>query len=532
MKERIEQLEKEKAALGKIVRVLMARVERSVDSSGDAYAIFERNIVLQKSVEDRTRELEEKNIQLAAALYEFRIAEERERSFINAASDMAFIKDAGFRYIMINDAYRGFFGRPADEILGKTDFDLMPEVVAEGCRLTDEQALRDETLIVSSEAFGDRIYETRKFPVPLGSAWGVGAFIRDVTEQKIMYEQLRESEEKYSLIANAMADTVSILDMQLRFTFISPSVFKLRGFTVDEAMGQTLDQVLTPESLNTTYKVLREEVEKEADGTADPDRTRSLELQEYRKDGTIIWVGNSLSFLRGREGNPYGILVVSRDISEMKNAEEALKKSSEEKEVLLRELQHRVKNNLSFVASMLSLEKERLPDEASQKVFSSMQSRIHSIVMLYDQLYGSSELASVNIGVYLERLVGSIDESCGGGHVKLLTVPVEARLDMRRAVPLGIIINELVTNAIKYAGSEKKESGILVELAPREGGFTICVSDNGPGLPDGFDINRVVSMGLRLVSMLARQIGGAFRHEKGYRSCFYVDVPHSQNPRS
>ncbi|MCE5262309.1 MAG: PAS domain S-box protein [Deltaproteobacteria bacterium] len=139
---------------------------------------------------------------------------------------------------------------------------------------------------------------------------------------------LRESEGKYRLIAENTADLISIQDMNLRFTYISPAIKRLRGFTVDEAMEQTLDQVLTPESLRISLNVFQEEMQKEASGTADPDRIRILELEEYKKDGSTIWMEVSLCFMRDPERKPIAILVVSRDITERKRADRALQRQN------------------------------------------------------------------------------------------------------------------------------------------------------------------------------------------------------------
>jgi len=149
--------------------------------------------------------------------------------------------------------------------------------------------------------------------------------IRELEEASIESERadaaLRESEEKYRLIAESTADVIAIMDMDLRFTYISPSVMRLRGFTVEEAMQQPLDRVLTPESYRLGMAVYDEEMKLEASGTADPGRMRILEVEEYRKDGSVVWVEAGLSFLRGDDGRPSGILMVSRDITARKRSE-------------------------------------------------------------------------------------------------------------------------------------------------------------------------------------------------------------------
>ncbi|MDP2863906.1 MAG: PAS domain S-box protein [Desulfobacterales bacterium] len=148
-------------------------------------------------------------------------------------------------------------------------------------------------------------------------------------------KQKQESEEKYRLIAENTADLISVLDMNLRFTYVSPASMRLHGFTAEEAMQQTLDQVLTPESMQLSLSVFEKEMQLEASGTADPDRTRILELKEYKKDGSTIWVEVNLSSLRDKDRKPVGILVVTRDISERKRTEETLMLNAQRMQALL-----------------------------------------------------------------------------------------------------------------------------------------------------------------------------------------------------
>jgi two-component system, cell cycle sensor histidine kinase and response regulator CckA len=169
---------------------------------------------------------------------------------------------------------------------------------------------------------------------PMDLAAGVTFTALDITDRKKAEDALRESERKHRLIAENTADLISILDMNLHFNYISPASMRLRGFTVEEAMDQTIEQVLTPESMRIALSVIEEEMLLEASGKADPDRSRILELEEYKKDGSIIWVEVSLSFLRDKELKPVEILAVSRDITDRKRAEDALRESEERLRIL------------------------------------------------------------------------------------------------------------------------------------------------------------------------------------------------------
>ena len=162
---------------------------------------------------------------------------------------------------------------------------------------------------------------------------------QDITERRRVEEKLRESEKKYRLVVDNMADVIAVMDMNLRFTYVSPSIMRLRGYTVEEAMAQTLEQIMTPESLQITAKVFEEEIKLEASGTADPGRSRILELEEYRKDGSNVWIENHVSFIRDETQKPMGIISYSHDITDRKRAEEALRQNEEKYRTILEDIQ-------------------------------------------------------------------------------------------------------------------------------------------------------------------------------------------------
>ncbi|MDO9228533.1 MAG: PAS domain S-box protein [Syntrophales bacterium] len=153
--------------------------------------------------------------------------------------------------------------------------------------------------------------------------------LSDITDRKQAEEALRESEEKYRWVVDNMADVIMVIDMNLRFTYVSPSIMRIRGYTAEEATAQTFEQVMTPESLQIIAKVFEEEMKLEASGTADPGRSRILELELYRKDGSIVWMENNLSFIRDEAQKPVSIISLSRDITDRKRAEEGLRASEE-----------------------------------------------------------------------------------------------------------------------------------------------------------------------------------------------------------
>ena len=166
-------------------------------------------------------------------------------------------------------------------------------------------------------------------------------------ERKQAEESLKKSEERYRLITENTAHAIAIFDLNLNPTFISPSIRKHRGYTVQEAMTLTLNQMLTPDSLQQASKMFADQMALESSGTADPARTVLMELEEYCKDGSTVWVELTASFLRDNNFKPTGILTVTRNITERKKAEEALKESEKKYRLLADNV-----NDVIFVLDM------------------------------------------------------------------------------------------------------------------------------------------------------------------------------------
>ena len=273
-----------------------------------------------------------------------RESEERFRLLAENARDTIWTMDMNLQYTYMSPYVKQsldytpeeFMAKPFNEILTPASLELCMKVLAEELEIEkreNKDLLRSRTIEVEGiHRNGNIVWAEFKMTFmrnAAGQATGILGYTRDINERKKAEEALQQSEEKYRLIAENMADVIAILDMNLRFTYISPSVRRIRGFTSEEAMEQTLDQVMTPESLKIALTAFEEEMKLEASGTADPDGIRTMEVEEYRKDGSSIWLEVSLSFLRDENQKAVGILSVSRDISERKRAEDALRKSEE-----------------------------------------------------------------------------------------------------------------------------------------------------------------------------------------------------------
>jgi PAS domain S-box-containing protein len=260
-------------------------------------------------------------------------SERRYREFFLTSRDCVFITSMEGKWIDFNDAALEIFGYDSREELSQVPISslyvnleersmLMALIEKQGYVKEYPVLLRRrdgaviDALITSgfrqnTDGFGKEYYGT----------------IRDITDRKMAEKALRESEEKYRWVLNNIADVIVIMDMNLRFTYVSPPIMRMRGYTVEEATAQTIEQVMTPESLQIVAKVFEEEMKLEASGTADPARSRVLEVEQYRKDGSIVLMENHLSFLRDEAQKAVGIISLTRDITERKRAEEELQKS-------------------------------------------------------------------------------------------------------------------------------------------------------------------------------------------------------------
>jgi PAS domain S-box-containing protein len=262
-----------------------------------------------------------------------RESEEYYRTLVETSPDAIILVDAGGRCTFASSRVQTVFGIPGQiSIIGTSIMDFVdpeeiPRVRGRLVEILSGRSLPEireyKLLRHDRQPFWGEISSA-----PLRDAEGrsIGLLLvcRDVSDRKRAEAALLESEAKYRLITDNTAETITVLDLDLKFTYISPSIFRLRGYTVEKALQQTLQQIMTPESFTKIQDVLAEEMALEASGRADPKRSRTLELQEYHKDGSVIWVENSLSFLRDQQGNPIGFLAVSKDINERKQAEDRI----------------------------------------------------------------------------------------------------------------------------------------------------------------------------------------------------------------
>lgn len=251
------------------------------------------------------------------------------------------------------------------------------------------------------------------------------------------------------------------------------------------------------------------------------------EVRLRHKDGRWIWVLTRGKVVeRSADGRPARIIGTHLDITERRRTEEAQASLVAQKETLMRELQHRVKNSLAAVSSLLGLELNKAQEGGPREVLVEAAGRIKSVALVYERLYLSDDLVSVDLPLYIGEVARSILDLYGKGRRGMsLDLRLEkARSDSRRAVPLGLILSELLLNALKYAYPSGEGGRIGVILLKEGAWIRMTVEDDGAGFPDGLDPALSGSMGLSLVSMLAVQAGGEVSFHQSAKGGARIEV--------
>lgn len=242
------------------------------------------------------------------------------------------------------------------------------------------------------------------------------------------------------------------------------------------------------------------------------------DFRALARSGEIVWVHGEARVVRDEQGLPLFIQGVAYDITESKRAEEALREfatkiqaSLAEKEVLLKEIHHRVKNNLQVISSLLRLQSAHVVDARSLELFLESRHRIQSMALVHEKLYQSGDLSHVDFGGYLRSLADLLLRSyeTAPGRIGLELAVGEVHLDIDVALPLGLVVNELVTNALKYAFPDGRAGAIRISLETiSEERGVLVVADDGIGLPETFDVESAATLGVQLVGALAQQLDG------------------------
>jgi len=407
--------------------------------------------------------------------------------------DAFLLFDEDLNLLSINEAGQKMFGVSQAGVFGKCILDIIRDVKDTRIYKSYRQVLKTGKSIAAHLELGGRHLSIQVFKQ--GDALGMIAC--DITERKKTEEALKVSEERYRyLFHNAEVALFRSRIADGKILECNDLLAKLFGY---DSREQCLAEHVTSEHYvdpNVRALKLTQMLEK--------GKAENFEAQVTRRDGSPFWVSFSARIYPERDCIEGAII----DITERKRAEEELQASLKEKEALLREVNHRVKNNFQLITGILDMVGMRARNEEAVRLIGSVHSRVHAMARVHSQLYKSDSFAQIDMGAYLGELVGYLAQAYAVNG-KVITPVLDATdvyLPITQAVPCALVLNEVLSNSFKHAfvGRERGRIEIAIRKSP-DGTVYIAVRDDGVGVPETFDIEKVDTLGLKLARNLVQE---------------------------
>jgi PAS domain S-box-containing protein len=348
--------------------------------------------------------------------------------------------------------------------------------------------------------------------------------VTDLTELKQAQEALIENEARFRRLLDNAPDIVYRLALKptMRYEYISPAAETITGFTPQELMAdlQFAGTRVYPEDRREPPSSL-----KDIPAVGAPQLARWI-----RKDGKIIWLEHRYVVVY-EDGEPVALEGTSREVTAEVEARRVLERSLSEKQMLLQEVHHRVKNNLGILSSLIELQAATLPDAQVREILRDTQGRILSVARVHEALYKAGEdTTHIDLADYVSRLGAELREAYAGQGVAIEYELIHYFVSQHRAIHFGLLVNELISNAFKHAFPGNTSGRLQVCLEETDACLHLVVRDNGVGLPSGFDPRSSDSLGVQVVGMLVDQMEGTVRYlsAPGGGTEVRVEIPSAQ----
>jgi PAS domain S-box-containing protein len=352
-----------------------------------------------------------------------------------------------------------------------------------------------------------------------GEVVGSLGTITDISSLKNTYDQLKESEERFVSFMNNLPAAAWIKDNKGKLLFINKNYAYQFGLSPEEVIGKTVQELLPEHAISASLERDREVIK-----TGKKD-----ELIEHTAtpngEGHYWMVSRFALPVVNKKQNQLG--GIAFNITTLIETQNQLEKSLREKEVLLREIHHRVKNNLQIISSLLNLQNKSVADESSAKALIESQNRVRSMALIHEKLYQSANLDLIDFGDYAKSICHHLYKSyvVDSSKIKLHLEADNIRINVETAMPMGLILTELFSNALKYAFRERESGNVNISLRFDGDWLVMIVADDGTGMPADFDIRTSGSLGLQLVETLIEQVHGQLEFDTKNGTRFIVVVP-------
>ena len=422
-----------------------------------------------------------------------------ERLLLDALPESAVLIDREGTVLAANSRFLERVDRSTDQALGASITDFVPENIAEIRKERTLTALGSGVPVHFEDERDGRVWEHLVIPVPDAAGACDRAVIRtrDITRRRRAEEALRENETRFRLLFEQAPMGYQSLDERGYFLEVNPAWLQALGYARSEVIGHWFGDFLPPE-----YK---EHFAQNFPRFKAIGEILGVEFEMVRKDGTRILVAFNGRIGRDAEGRFQQTHCIFQDITERRRFEDRIAAGLREKELLLREVHHRVKNNLQVISSLLSLQARKVRHPEARAAFEDGRNRIRAIALIHESLFNEEGRGEMNLRRYVNQLVGHLAETYGsfGRGVSTRIEIQEVRLGMDQAVPLGLVINEIVSNTYKHAFPDGGPGMLWVQArALADGWIEVNIGDNGVGLSGDPDFRGSKSLGLKLISTL------------------------------
>lgn len=448
-------------------------------------------------------------------------SEQKYRNIFENVQDIFFQTDIQGNIVEISPSVEKYFGIKPEELIGRSvdklfkdyeDREKLFKVLHEKGEVTDyEISLKDPSnKLIYISANVHLLYDSNNRPVRIEGA------LRDISERKNAENAIQSQYNFLEYLINTIPYPLFYKDVKLVYMGCNKSFEDYIGLTKDEIVGKTVYDV-APKDLANKYNEMDKEL-------IDKGPSQVYEAEVKYADGSRHNVIFNKSTFNDSNGNVAGLIGVMVDITQRKQAEEQLKESLEEKEMLLKEIHHRVKNNLMVISSLLNLQSQYIKDKQVLDIFKESQNRAKSMALIHERLYRSTDLKRIDFGEYINSLARDLFHTyiSDPRSVDLQLKVENVMVDINTTVPLGLIVNELVTNSMKHAFPEGVKGEIIIEFYKKEEQYVLIISDTGIGFPEDLDFRNTDSLGLQLVNNLVSQIDGKITLNRDHGAEFMI----------